>query len=113
MTKDVAPDPYGYSKLTEEALLDEANGLRGNLDDAKVEIRTLKSENMSLKALSRDMNASEPQEVIRRQAAQIKHLLSQVAKASQSEASAIAARRHMARERDEALDKLGAQEIEI
>lgn len=36
---EAAPDPYGYAKLTEEALLDLANGLRADLDDERAKVR--------------------------------------------------------------------------
>lgn len=40
----VQEDPYGYAKLTPEALIDQCNGLKADLDDAKSEIKALRSE---------------------------------------------------------------------
>lgn len=37
-------DPYGYAKLTEDALLETANGLRADLTDAKATIAAQKAE---------------------------------------------------------------------
>ncbi|MFP4239812.1 MAG: ParB N-terminal domain-containing protein [Rhodosalinus sp.] len=43
-------DPYGYAKLTEAALLDTANGLRADLDEARAKMKALKQERDTLKA---------------------------------------------------------------
>lgn len=44
------PDPYGYAKLSEDALIDTANGLRADLDEAKAEVTSLKTERDRLKS---------------------------------------------------------------
>jgi len=44
------PDPYGYAKLTEEALLETANGLRADLDEEKDRRKTAEAERDDVKA---------------------------------------------------------------
>jgi len=38
------PDPYGYARLTEEALLDTANGLRADLEDERARRKAAEAE---------------------------------------------------------------------
>lgn len=38
------PDPYGYAKLTEDALLETANGLKEQVDELKAKVNALKGE---------------------------------------------------------------------
>lgn len=54
-----APDPYGYSKLTEAALLDTANGLRVDLDEAKAALKKAKAERDDFKARWQEATAEE------------------------------------------------------
>lgn len=44
------PDPYGYAKLSDDALLDTANGLRADLDEAKADLKSVKAERDQLKS---------------------------------------------------------------
>lgn len=64
--KDDGSDPYGYAKLTEEALLDLANGLRADLDDANAKRKAAEAEVKALKAKLRDFQDDDKDAVIRR-----------------------------------------------
>jgi ParB family transcriptional regulator, chromosome partitioning protein len=87
------PDPYGYAKLTDEALLDTANGLRADLDDAKKRIRTQTSEIADLKAKLKDFTGDKD-EAIRRLSKQIEHLNSEMFRANDAaRVKTVAARR--------------------
>jgi ParB family transcriptional regulator, chromosome partitioning protein len=87
------PDPYGYAKLTDEALLDTANGLRADLDDAKKRIRTQTSEIADLKAKLKDFTGDKD-EAIRRLTKQIEHLNSEMFRANDAaRVKTVAARR--------------------
>jgi hypothetical protein len=44
------PDPYGYANLTDEALLETANGLRADLDEEKARRKTAEAERDDMKA---------------------------------------------------------------
>lgn len=59
------PDPYGYAKLTEAALLDLADGLRAELEEAKARIRKQTHEIADLKAQIKN-HTDDKDEVIRR-----------------------------------------------
>jgi hypothetical protein len=52
------PDPYGYAKLTEAALLDLADGLRAELDEAKARIRKQTGEIADLKMRVKELAES-------------------------------------------------------
>jgi hypothetical protein len=87
------PDPYGYAKLTDEALLDTANGLRADLDDAKKRIRTQTSEIADLKTKLKDFTGDKD-EAIRRLTKQIEHLNSEMFRANDAaRVKTVAARR--------------------
>jgi ParB family transcriptional regulator, chromosome partitioning protein len=77
------PDPYGYAKLTEEALLDTANGLRADLDDAKKRIREQTGQIADLKARLKDFTGDKD-EAIRRLSKQIEHLNSEMFRANEA-----------------------------
>lgn len=59
------PDPYGYAKLTEAALLDLADGLRADLDDANKRIRKQTHDIAGLKMQIKN-HTDDKDEVIRR-----------------------------------------------
>lgn len=67
------PDPYGYSKLTDAALLETANGLRADLDDAKAKLKASQAALKAEKAKLADLTADDKAEVIRRLQAQVKN----------------------------------------
>lgn len=52
------PDPYGYAKLNADALLDTANGLRADLDDARAKVKALKAEIEDLKSANAELSES-------------------------------------------------------
>lgn len=93
--KDEPPaDPYGYADLTEEALLDLANGLRADLEEAKAELKRAKQQAEDLRRQVDSMiDASDSATVIRNQAKEIKRLNDKVWKANEDARRAIAARR--------------------
>lgn len=68
-----APDPYGYANLTEEALLETANGLRADLDDEKARRKKAEAEARAAKAKLADLTADDKDEVIRRLQAEVKN----------------------------------------
>ncbi len=53
------PDPYGYAKLTDEALLDLANGLRADLDEEKAARKAAVAEAKALKAQIAELTAAD------------------------------------------------------
>ena len=67
------PDPYGYAKLTDEALLDLANGLRADLDDETAKRKAAEAEAKALKAQLRDFEGDDKDAVIRRLQAAVKN----------------------------------------
>lgn len=67
------PDPYGYAKLTDEALLDLANGLRADLDDETAKRKAAEAEAKALKAQLRDFEGDDKDAVIRRLQASVKN----------------------------------------
>ncbi|QDP53982.1 MAG: hypothetical protein GOVbin2937_59 [Prokaryotic dsDNA virus sp.] len=67
------PDPYGYAKLTDEALLDLANGLRADLDDETAKRKAAEAEAKALKAQLRDFEGNDKDAVIRRLQASVKN----------------------------------------
>lgn len=67
------PDPYGYAKLTEEALLDTANGLRADLEDERAAHRKTKAKLKDANGKLADHTADDKDEVIRRLQAKVKH----------------------------------------
>lgn len=110
---DAAPDPYGYAKLTEEALLDLANGLRADLEDARAELAAIKAERDDLKAQLRDATEGDQGATIGRLARQISTL-----KEARNDALAKAAKEtrranFLANERDDLRKRIEAQEVEI
>lgn len=72
-----APDPYGYARLTEEALLDLANGLRASLDEEKAKRKKAEADAKALRERLADFTDSESHEVIRRLQAKVKHMESE------------------------------------
>jgi hypothetical protein len=67
-----APDPYGYANLTEEALLDLANGLRADLDDEKAKRKKAEEKARELKAKLGDFTGDNVDRILRLQA-EVKH----------------------------------------
>ncbi|MBL7344933.1 hypothetical protein, partial [Escherichia coli] len=64
-------DPYGYAKLTEDALLDLANGLRADLDDEKAKRKAAEAERDRFKDANRDLSQSNQGATISRLKSQI------------------------------------------
>ena len=115
-TAEIEPpaDPYGYAKLTEEALLDLANGLRADLDDEKKRRKEAERARDKLKAdLAGVAGAGDQAEVIRRLNKKIEHLRSQMFKANEDARIAVRSRRKAEDARDEAVRKLGEQIIPL
>lgn len=56
---DESPDPYGYAKLTEDALLDLANGLRAELDEEKAKRKAAEAERDQFKAANRELSSTD------------------------------------------------------
>lgn len=67
------PDPYGYGKLTEEALLDLANGLRADLNDEKIAHAETKAKLKEVNEKLKNRTADDKDEVIRRLEAEVKN----------------------------------------
>lgn len=67
------PDPYGYGKLTEEALLDLANGLRADLNDEKIAHAETKAKLKEVNEKLKNRTADDKDEVIRRLEAKAKN----------------------------------------
>lgn len=72
-TPEPTPDPYGYARLTEEALLDLANGLRADLDDEKARRKKAEADVRAIKAQVADLTADDKDGVIRRLQAEVKN----------------------------------------
>lgn len=108
-----APDPYGYADLTEEALLDLANGLRADLEDAKAEITALKSERDDLKARIRDLSEGNQGRVISRLHTQIVALKGARDDALEKAAKETRRANAMERQRNEARKSLERKEINL
>lgn len=107
------PDPYGYAKLTEDALLELANGLRADLDDEKAKRKAAEAEAKALKAQLRDFEGEDKDEVIRRLQAAVKNAENAKWKALEDR-DAYHRQLHAARkERDAAVKSLEAQEITL
>ncbi|MHA7852214.1 hypothetical protein [Roseovarius sp.] len=68
-----APDLYGYARLTEEALLETANGLRADLDEVKAKLKASQAALKAERAKLADLTADDKTEVIRRLQAQVKN----------------------------------------
>lgn len=68
-----APDPYGYARLTDEALLETANGLRADLDETKAKLKSSQAALKAERAKLADLTADDKAEVIRRLQAQVKN----------------------------------------
>lgn len=56
---ELAADPFGYAKLTHEALVETANGLRADLDDEKVRRKAAETERDDYKAKWREATAED------------------------------------------------------
>jgi len=98
------PDPYGYADLTEEALLDLANGLRIRLDEEQAARKRAEAEVEKLRRQVEEMiDATDSATVIRNQAKEIKRLNDKVWKANEDARRAIGARRR-AEDRVKALE---------
>lgn len=67
------PDPYGYGNLTEEALLDLANGLRADLNDEKIAHAETKAKLKEVNEKLKNRTADDKDEVIRRLEAEVKN----------------------------------------
>lgn len=72
------PDPYGYAKLTEEALLDTANGLRADLEDERARRKKAEAEAKALKSKVADLTASDTGKTIARLSKTIEHKSSEL-----------------------------------
>jgi hypothetical protein len=66
-------DPYGYAKLTEEALLDTANGLRADLEDERARRKKADAEVKALKSKVADLTANDTGKTIARLTKTIEH----------------------------------------
>ncbi|EDM70814.1 hypothetical protein RAZWK3B_15493 [Roseobacter sp. AzwK-3b] len=60
------PDPYGYSTLTDEALLETANGLRAELDEVKAKLKAVEAKLRAAKEKTADLSADDKNLVVRR-----------------------------------------------
>lgn len=107
------PDPYGYAKLTEVALLDLANGLRADLDDEKAKRKAAQAEVKSLKAQLRDFIGDDKDEVIRRLQNEVKNAGNAKWKALEDRDAYHRQLHAVKKERDAALKSLAAQEVPI
>ncbi len=66
-------DPFGYAKLTEEALLDTANGLRADLEDERSRRKKADAEVKALKSKVADLTANDTGKTIARLTKTIEH----------------------------------------
>jgi len=110
---ETAPDPYGYGKLTEDALLDLANGLRADLDEEKSKRKAADAEVKSLKAQLRDFQGDDKDEVIRRLQASVKNAENAKWKALEDRDAYHRQLHAVKKERDAAVKKYQDQEVTI
>lgn len=75
------PDPYGYAKLTEEALLETANGLREQLGEERKKRKRAEAERDRLKAENKGYEGDQA-ETIRRLSKALKHKDSEIQRAN-------------------------------
>lgn len=108
-----AHDRYGYSKLTEDALLDLANGLRADLDEEKAKRKAADAEVKSLKAQLRDFQGDDKDEVIRRLQASVKNAENAKWKALEDRDAYHRQLHAVKKERDAAIKKYQDQEVTI
>lgn len=108
-----APDPYGYAKLTEVALLDLANGLRADLDEEKTKRKAAETEAKTLKAKLRDFTGDDKDDVIRRLQASVKNAENAKWKALEDRDAYHRQLHAVKKERDAALKSLEAQEVTL
>ncbi|TNE61392.1 MAG: hypothetical protein EP341_00700 [Sphingomonadales bacterium] len=106
-------DPYGYAKLTEAALLDEANGLRADLDDEKARRKAIEAERDEFKARLAEATSDNQGATIAKLQKQVQSL-----KYTRDEAQAAAKRmeyrlKKAEEERDAALRSLQSQEVAL
>lgn len=111
--REAAPDPYGYGKLTEDALLDLANGLRADLDEEKAKRKAADAEAKSLKAQLRDFQGDDKDEVIRRLQASVKNAENAKWKALEGRDAYHRQLHAVKKERDAAIKKYQDQEVTI
>lgn len=108
-----APDPYGYAKLTDDAVLELANGLRADLDEEKAKRKAADAEAKSLKAQLRDFQGDDKDTVIRRLQAAVKNAENAKWKALEDRDAYHRQLHAVKKERDAALKSLAAQEVTI
>lgn len=106
-------DPYGYAKLTDAALLDEANGLREDLEDEKARRKAAEAERDEFKARLVEATSDNQGATISKLQKQVQSL-----KYTRDEAQAAAKRmeyrlKKAEEERDAALRSLQSQEIAL
>lgn len=106
------PDPYGYAKLTEWAVLDLANGLRADLDEKKAKLKKVERDNRHLKERLKE-HTSDKDETIRRQAAKIQHKHSEVERANQKFAAEKRKTYALRKELEELKRRFEAQEVPL
>jgi hypothetical protein len=101
-----APDPYGYADLTDEALLETANGLREEAEDLRKRVKAKTAQIADLKARIKDLEADERNEVVRRLSSQVEHQRREMFKAKEEARRALAAK-HRAEKRVAELEGAG------
>lgn len=110
---DPAPDPYGYAKLTEDAVLELANGLRADLDEEKAKRKTAEAEVKALKAQLRDFQGDDKDAVIRRLQASVKNAENAKWKALEDRDAYHRQLHAVKKERDAAIKKYQDQEVPL
>ncbi|HEV8034518.1 ParB N-terminal domain-containing protein [Yoonia sp.] len=110
---DQEPDTYGYAKLTEEALLDLANGLRADLDEEKAKRKAAEAEVKALKAKLRDFQDDDKDAVIRRLQASVNNAENAKWKALEDRDAFHRQLFAVKKERDAALKSLQSQEVTL